>query len=77
MKYLFYSLIISFFTFLNSYNVLVGENIKNILQKRDALELTRSQQKILMFLNQPINELSTEFKKIDYSLTENWYVFWR
>jgi len=75
MKYFFYLLIVSFFTFLNSYNFLVGENIKDILQKRDALETTKSQQKIQMFLSPPINELATELKKIDYSLPENWYVF--
>ena len=65
MKYFIYPLIVSFFTFLNSYNFLVGENIKDILQKGDALELTKSQQKIQMYLSPPINKLATELKKID------------
>ena len=75
MKYLFFSLIVSFFTFLNSYNVLVGDNIKDILKERDAGELTKGQKRIQMFFSPPINELGKELKKIDYSLPENWYVF--
>ena len=75
MKYLFSSLVVSFFIFLNSYNLLVGKNIKDILKERDASELTKGQKKIQMYFSPPINELGTEFKKIDYSLPENWYVF--